>query len=142
MKETKDILADKKLKDNPFSVPDKYFDSLEESIGGRIAPDNSGSGVPAVLKPAFYLFSMFAVIFGMCYGVLKLTETSEYPDAGNEQLYISDMETFVFNRSTIDFLDAEAEAESQDYIIDTEEIEEYIDSEFSSHQLTSYLLQE
>lgn len=142
MKETKDILADKKLKDNPFSVPDKYFDSIWESIGNRIAPDNSGSGVPAVLKPAFYLFSMFAVIFGMCYGVLKLTETSVRPDAGNEQLYVSNMEDFVFSRSSIDFLDVEAEAESQDYIIDTEELEDFIDSEFSSHQLTSYLLQE
>lgn len=143
MKEHKDILEDTRLKENPFGAPDGYFDSLEKTIGDRIGTDSPTSGTMAVLKPALYLFSMFAVIFGMCYGVLKLTETSKPATSENDEVYLSTVDFILFNRSSLDFLDTDTDSECNGNCDPAEEdLIDFLDTEVSSNQLTSYLLQE
>lgn len=82
MNEEKDILKDLARKDNPFRMPEGYLDSLEDRLMARIAEEETAAStterqrpVWRILKPALTLAAMFALIFGMGYGVLSLTHT-------------------------------------------------------------------
>ena len=82
MNEEKDILKDLASKDNPFRMPEGYLDSLEDRLMARIAEEDAAAStterqrpVWRILKPALTLAAMFALLFGMGYGVLSLTHT-------------------------------------------------------------------
>ena len=74
------------LKRNPFKTPEGYLESLEEkilSLAGIAQNEEAQEVVTSlrrgrwfgVLKPALLLACTFGVIFGMGYGVLRLTDT-------------------------------------------------------------------
>lgn len=83
MNEQKELSSSRALHDeNPFRVSEGYFDSLEDRLMARVAAEEAARGearpqrpVWRILRPALTLAAMFALIFGMGYGVLSLTHT-------------------------------------------------------------------
>ena len=80
MNEMKDILSNRGQADNPFRMPEGYLDSFEDRLMARLAAEETEATQPKrpvwrILKPALTLAAMFALIFGMGYGVLSLTHT-------------------------------------------------------------------
>ncbi len=92
-----DPLASPELRQNPFSAPAGYMDSLEERIMqriGNLAPQESlaqqhdssqqqdsaqqhGLGLRALLKPAIGFAASFALLFSLGYGIISLTKFLE-----------------------------------------------------------------
>ena len=78
MNEQNDYLSKPASGENPFKLPEGYFDSLEDRMLARIAEEQQEPRqhpVWRILKPALALAATFALIFGMGYGVLSLTHT-------------------------------------------------------------------
>lgn len=73
MNETNNILEQSTARENPFTVPEGYFFSVEDSIGSRIAQLEHESRLMSVLKPAVLMAAMFGLIFFMGYGMLSVT---------------------------------------------------------------------
>lgn len=70
----KEILEERHLKEDPFIVPQGYFDTLENSVGDKVAMEKEKTrGIWYLLKPAVGLAASFALIFGIGYGVMNLT---------------------------------------------------------------------
>lgn len=83
MNDFKDILEEKKLKENPFGVPQGYFESMRQEVMEKISATpvyNPAKAEPATFmtyfKPAFALAAVFAIVFGMGYGAMYITGTS------------------------------------------------------------------
>ncbi len=82
-----DILGKSPLKENPFGVPKGYFGTMQREVMEKIssvpvAPVyNEEEAAPATLftylKPAIGLAAVFAIVFGMGYGVMSLTGVSK-----------------------------------------------------------------
>lgn len=76
-----------KLKENPFGVPEGYFETMQQEVMEKISaipvarPYDEETAEPATLltylKPAIGLAAVFAIIFGMGYGVMALTGVSK-----------------------------------------------------------------
>lgn len=78
MKKKKDILADEKMHSLPFVMPDGYVQSLENRIHERIYREPSPMSVFLLKAKAPAMLALtFAVIFGMGYGMLRLTGTAD-----------------------------------------------------------------
>ena len=76
MKDTKNILEQDSLKRTPFTVPEGYFDTVEDRVRQRIAqPAKASSRLWTVLKPGIAVAAMFLIIFGIGYATLSLTGT-------------------------------------------------------------------
>ncbi len=110
-----DILSSPHLKENPFKLPEGYFSSLEEKISARIK-DEANLEVKEIReekrefekifseknrKPVTFLHhfkslagmaAMFALIFGLGYGVMTLTNTVD--GVGNETISDSQLEDY------------------------------------------------
>ncbi len=69
------------LKKNPFKVPDGYFEEFRETLSNKIAEKRAPAGVGffTILRPQLALFSLFAAIFIIGYGVFSL-----FPGKNNE----------------------------------------------------------
>jgi len=78
MEKKKDILADERMHTSPFVMPDGYVQDLECRIHERIhrRPSPLSTFLLKAKAPAMLALT-FAVIFGMGYGVLRLTGTAE-----------------------------------------------------------------
>lgn len=64
----------KDMKNNPFTVPDGYFSTIEDRVRERIhAPRTPFNTFIMRVKPAFMLALMFGVIAGFGYIVSKVT---------------------------------------------------------------------
>ena len=82
MKDFKDILEEKKLKENPFGVPQGYFESMRQEVMEKISatpvyvPEKEKPATfMTYFKPAFALAAVFAIVFGMGYGAMYMTGT-------------------------------------------------------------------
>lgn len=85
-----DILSKSNLKENPFGVPAGYFQKVQEEVVQKIeeeyiAPDEIAEPAPStahsfftIIKPALSLAAVFAIIFGLGYGAMSLTNTLDY----------------------------------------------------------------
>ena len=80
---TEDILSKSSLKENPFGVPKGYFDAMKQEIMETISAkgaaqqeevETSPVTFMAYLKPALSLAAVFAIVFGMGWSVMKVTE--------------------------------------------------------------------
>lgn len=71
-------LENNEFKENPFRMPDGYLENMEASVLRKISEETaSRTGWRTILRPAIYLAAMFAMIFGIGYGVMALTHSSE-----------------------------------------------------------------
>lgn len=75
MKETKNILEQESLKQAPFTVPEGYFQTVEDRVRERIAKPERSTRLWTVLKPGIAVAAMFLIIFGIGYATLSLTGT-------------------------------------------------------------------
>ena len=81
---TEDILSRSSLKENPFGVPSGYFAAMQEEVMQKISSGNAmeqeeePQAAPATFityfKPALSLAAVFAIVFGMGWSVMKVTE--------------------------------------------------------------------
>ena len=67
---------DLKMRQSPFSVPEGYFDSVEERISNAVFKEDTTQQKGSVwnyLKPVLLLACSFCLIFGIGYGILSLS---------------------------------------------------------------------
>ena len=153
-KEPEDILGRSSLKENPFGVPQGYFENMQQEVMDKIAAtsvadEDIAQAEPVTFltyfKPAISLATVFGIIFGLGYGTMKLTgsyhndipesvlsETSSETSTGlSEEEIIS-----ILDISIDDLLTAQREEEIEQIQINNEEIEEYlIENRISSIQI-------
>lgn len=116
---------------SPFTMPEGYLASLENSIGERIS-EQEKTGFSSVLKPALLLACTFGLIFGMGYGILSLTGTLEKSAASQESIAIID--EGLLDSYFIDFLDEEAFLAEED-AIDENFVINYLENEVTDADL-------
>ncbi|MEA5005666.1 hypothetical protein SDC9_153392 [bioreactor metagenome] len=124
-----------KLKENPFSVPDRYFEKLEANISERISQTAPKPRWWSVLKPQLALASTFGIILLMGYGAVTLLtpdtkKTEPIPD--NQ---ISEFSQTI-NTETGEF-DENTDSLSQTKGIDPDQIVEYLNADASLVYLAS-----
>lgn len=153
-KEPEDILGRSSLKENPFGVPQGYFENMQQEVMDKIAAtsvadEDIAQAEPVTfltyLKPAISLAAVFGIVFGLGYGTMKLTdsynndipesvlsETSSETSTGlSEDEIIS-----ILDISIDDLLTVQREEEIEQIQINNEEIEEYlIENRISSIQI-------
>lgn len=148
MNEQRDFLSSRELHDNPFRVSEGYFDSLEDRMMARIAAEDAALAAerprrPAwrILKPALTLAAMFALIFGMGYGVLSLTHTLDRGTGTTSvEDYASAEEQMIRPLSIINYYQT-AEPADETGEIDEETLVSYLASELSYADLAAIYAQ-
>ena len=144
MNELDDMLRDRKPAGNPFRTPEGYFDAIEDRVMARIAaeeqPETSRRArIWTVLKPALSLAAMFALVFGMGYGVLSLTRTIGPRNASIEVPgYATVEEEMITPTSLINYYQTSLAEETE---LDEETIVSYLASELSFSDLAEIYAQ-
>ena len=145
MNEQQDILRNPACRENPFQTPEGYFDSLEARLMGRIAEESAAETqsrtsrpVWRILKPALTLAAMFALVFGMGYGVLSLTHTLNRGAAVEASGYATAEEELIRPASLINYYQTDPGEESE---IDEETIINYLASELTFSDLAEIYAQ-
>ena len=143
--ELDDLLSRHKAADNPLRMPEGYLDSLEDRLMARIAAEEQAQEAPRrpvwrILKPALTLAAMFALIFGMGYGVLSLTHTANRsvkadPEAG----YASVVDEWIRPASLINYYEMDSQAVEDE--LDEETLVNYLASELSFAELAEIYAQ-
>lgn len=149
-----DILQNKRLKENPYFVPKDYFISVEKEITDKISNivkeerlvNEEASRIPTsvkLLKSMLGLAASFILIFGLGYGVMRIT-TSNYLNeekslSQNDTISLTDeyelLNTTLKNHQLEDALQIISEEPIQ---ISNEDIEDYlINSDISELSLAS-----
>ncbi|MBQ2243208.1 MAG: hypothetical protein II318_03225 [Bacteroidales bacterium] len=139
------ILDEIKNKKRPFSVPDGYFSSVEDSVKDRIrTPQKRGdSPIWASIKTGFALAFSFVFIFGMGYGVLSLTDTihNDQFDMENDEFAILIKDGYI-KHDFIDYLYDEIDID-KDYLTEGvelyEELYQRIEDEMSQEDLLNII---
>lgn len=146
MNEMKDILSNRGQADNPFRMPEGYLDSFEDRLMARLAAEEAEATQPKrpvwrILKPALTLAAMFALIFGMGYGVLSLTHTlGRGIGTTTSDTYATAEEEMIRPVSLINYYQtAESEEESAD--LDEETLLNYLATELSFADLAEIYAQ-
>ena len=144
MNEQKDILSSCAGSGNPFKTPEAYFEGLEDRLLSRIAAEEQPA-TPArhpawrIIKPALTLAAMFAVIFGMGYGVLSLTRTLGHGDVSIDVAgYATAEEEMIRPASLINYYQSNLAEETE---LDEETIVNYLATELSFSDLAEIYAQ-
>ncbi len=82
MNEKKDILEQLRNSQSGFSVPEGYFDTIEDRVREKISNPRAAHPVWAVAKPALLLSCMFVLILAIGYGTMTITGTSSSGETG------------------------------------------------------------
>lgn len=141
IKEPEDILGRETLKTNPFGVPQGYFANMKQEVMDKIAAstvaeEDMAPAEPATfityLKPALSLAAVFAMVFGIGYGAMKITGT--YTDDAAEQVPVlsevyTETSTGLTEEEMISILDICMDDIIADQGEDEEEIALYINNE-------------
>jgi hypothetical protein len=144
MNEKDDILGRRPSGDQPFRIPEAYFESLEDRVMARIAAEEQAdvrkkSPVWAVLRPALTLAAMFALVFGMGYGVLSLTHTLDRGTGTTEVSGYATVEEEMINPvSLINYYQTDPEEDTE---LDEETIINYLATELSYSDLAEIYAQ-
>lgn len=139
-----DLLSRRRDAEQPFRVPEGYFDALEDRVMARIAmeeaPEMGRRRVWTVIKPALALAATFALIFGMGYGVLSLTQTLKRGNGTPEAPgYATTVEEWITPASLINYYEMDAQPVEEE--IDEETLVNYLASELSFTQLAEIYAQ-
>ena len=144
---TEDILSKSLLKENPFGVPKGYFDAMKQEIMETISAkgaaqqeevETSPVTFMAYLKPALSLAAVFAIVFGMGWGVMKVTEAyapqTEFAKIDETPLTEEEEIISILNITMEDIMATNtATEETPETTLDEEAIEQYlIDSGYPS----------
>ncbi|MBQ6311487.1 MAG: hypothetical protein IJK74_08080 [Bacteroidales bacterium] len=133
-----DILEDERMKQVPFTTPEKYFESLEDRIAEKVFPSEKKgwwTSLGKVLKPALTLAASFLIVAGLGWGVMRLTQTARTDLAQNidnteegQMLdsLVKDFGAIEVNRLFADYEDISYDIQDYDDSDDADAIEEYI----------------
>jgi hypothetical protein len=149
MNEQYDITDDPHLKSNPFKAPEGYLESLEErilSLAGIVQGEAAEEVVTpsgvwrrfGILKPALLLACTFGVIFGMGYGVLRLTGTLNKPSDTEDSYYAKMIEKGLIRSSFIYPIEEELgyeDFDDEEPVFDEEEVVTWLATQYSSMDL-------
>ena len=144
MNEQKDILERARQGEAALRVPEGYFDSLEDRVQARIAAEADSAGrkrgpVWSILRPALTLAAMFALVFGMGYGVLSLTHTLDRSAASTEVSgYATVEEEMISPVSLINYYQSDPGEETE---LDEDTIVSYLASALSYSELAEIYAQ-
>ena len=144
MNEKDDILGRRPSGDLPFKTPEGYFESLEDRVMARIAAETQADTqkkrpVWTILRPVLTLAAMFALVFGMGYGVLSLTHTLDRGTGTTEVSdYASVEEEMITPVSLINYYQTDLAEETE---LDEETIVNYLASELSFSELAEIYAQ-
>lgn len=145
---SRDILDDLHLKENPFSMPEGYLSSLENSVHEKIFPVEPVSPFLRFinLTKSYALLALsFAIVFGIGYGVISLTGSLEketiFTEGDDFALLI---ENGYINRTFVDYLYDEIDIEqgmkdSESEIVIYDELSERIERNLSEEDIMEYL---
>lgn len=144
-----ELLSEGKCKENPFRMPEGYFDSLADRLSARIAEEEAeAAGTPKrpvwrILKPAITLAAMFALVFGMGYGVLSLTHTLDRGAGSEEVSGYASIDEEIMERSYIrNYLKNGGPAEIEESAeVEEETLVSYLASELSYSDLAEIYAQ-
>lgn len=126
------------LKENPYSVPEGYFSSLQDVISERISQKDSNSGAWRLIKPQLALVSTFAFVFLLGYGAMKIFSPSAVESGSGILMSNSQLvEEHHLETSFIDFFDDETDSLTKKTEIDPEQIIEYLNNDASIVYLAS-----
>ncbi len=78
-KDFKDILDNKDLKKNPFTLPQGYFTQMEDNVREKIHSEHAierGGSLISQLRTYTAMLAMFLLLFGVGYGVISTTGVS------------------------------------------------------------------
>ena len=139
------MLDEIKNKKRPFSVPEGYFSTIEDSVRGRIgiSQQREGNHLWASIKTGFALAFSFVFIFGMGYGVLSLTDTiyNDQFDMENDEFAILIKDGYI-KHDFIDYLYDEIDID-KDYLTEGvelyEELYQRIEDEMSQEDLLNII---
>lgn len=73
-----DPLEESKLRQIPFTVPENYFEELEENLNARLSgqkQDGKWGALIRTMKASLALAASFLIIFGLGWGVMHLTKS-------------------------------------------------------------------
>ena len=139
------MLDEIKNKKRPFSVPDGYFSSVEDSVKDRIrTPQKSGdSPIWASINTGFALAFSFLFIFGMGYGVISLTGSMQKDHFGmeNDEFAILIKDGYI-KHDFIDYLYDEIDMEDIPHLDNMEmddELYRRFESEMSEMELMDHI---
>ncbi len=138
---------DLKMRQSPFSVPEGYFDSVEERISNAVFKEDTTQQKGSVwnyLKPVLLLACSFCLIFGIGYGILSLSGvTAGVADTDSElSAEYSMIEAGYLDPSFIDYIDEyslEEEPEGEIEYEDDEIINYFTAAGSSENYLINYL---
>mgnify|MGYP000858748057 FL=1 len=121
-------MENRHLRDNPYSVPDGYFSTLQDSISERVSSSKRGTRLWNIARPQLALVASFAVVFLIAYATINLFS----PGDGNGGTFTTEeaqIEALYVKTSFVDFYDSSADTlYSEEESIDPEEIVEYLSS--------------
>ena len=144
MNEKDDILGRRPSSDIPFKTPEGYFESLEDRVMARIAAETQADTqkkrpVWTILRPVLTLAAMFALVFGMGYGVLSLTHTLDRGTGTTEVSgYATVEEEMISPVSLINYYQTDLAEETE---LDEETIVNYLASELTFSDLAEIYAQ-
>ncbi|MCR5710610.1 MAG: hypothetical protein K6G79_09050 [Bacteroidales bacterium] len=102
-----ELLSGRGLRENPFRTPEGYFDALPGRLSSLIEEEEASADksrpnpVWRIIKPALTLAAMFALVFGMGYGVLSLTHTLDRGASSSEVSGYASAEEELLLRSSL-----------------------------------------
>jgi hypothetical protein len=126
------------FKENPYSVPEGYFSSLQDVISDRISQKDSKAGSWRLIKPQLAVISTLAFVFLIGYGAMKLF--SPTMAGGGSGVFMSNtqmLEDHHLETSFIDFFDDETDSLTKKTEIDPQQIIEYLNNDASIEYLAS-----
>ena len=126
------------LRENPYTVPQGYFNSLQDAVSEKISSEKKQPGTWSVVKPQLALVSSFAVIFLMGYIAVRLFTPSV--TVNSEKNISAESEYFEGNfmeTSFIDFYDSAKDSLLKEEQVDPNEIVEYLNTNASSVYIAS-----
>jgi len=123
-----------KLKENPFSIPEGYFNFLENAVQERIS-DAPKAGWWSFVKPHLALATTFCFILLIGYGTLKIFTPDKTLNVSNPNTEL--LQENQLSSSFIDFYDEDLDSLTQSKKIDPDQIEEYLNTDASLLYLAS-----
>ena len=79
-------MENKHLRENPYSVPEGYFNNLQDTISERVASGKRGSSFWSVARPQLALVTSFAIIFLIAYATINIFS----PGKADETLIVTE----------------------------------------------------
>jgi hypothetical protein len=134
-------IEDPHLKENPFTVPQGYFNEMKNNVAERISVTTGAqkTGIITILRPQAALISAFALIFFIGYAAFTIftprVSESEITVLSADNQFI---EEGFLKTTFIDFFDIEAETQTEEiHTLPSDEVISYISENIDIITLTS-----